>query len=263
MKYNLEKLISQIIIIIVLLIFFGSFSLIYAEKINSLNYKLTAVFPHDPQAFTQGLEIYKQKLYESTGLYGRSSLRKIDLKTGRIVKKIKLKNEIFGEGITVLNDKIYQLSWKENTCFVYDIDFRLIKTFQYQGQGWGLTNNQKDLIMSNGSETIFFRDPDNFEIKKKITVKKADKKINMINELEYAADYIYANLWRKNYIIKIDPKTGQIAAYLDLHSIVKNLKTNYPEKIGVLNGIAYDSSDNSFLITGKLWPRIYKIKLFD
>lgn len=263
MKCKFKNLTAKIIIIIILISFLRSPSLVYAQQISSLNYEITAVYQHDPQAFTQGLEIYQQKLYESTGLYGRSSLRKLDLETGRIIKKIELKKDFFAEGITILNNKIYQLSWKENTCFVYDLDFKLLKTFNYQGQGWGLTNNNQDLIMSNGSETIFFRDPKDFQVKRKITVKNAGKKINMINELEYAADYIYANIWRENYIIKIEAETGKIAAYLDLSSISKKLKSDYQGKIGVLNGIAYNSSDNSFLVTGKLWPKIYKIKILD
>jgi glutamine cyclotransferase len=185
-------------------------------------------------------------------------LRKLEIQSGKVLNEIKLEAEYFGEGITILNDKIYQLSWKENTAFVYNLDFKLINKFSYQGEGWGLSNNGKLLIMSNGSQYIYFRDPKTFEITKKIEVKNNDQPVKKINELEYHNGFIYANIWQTDYIIKIDARTGSVAGYLDLEGI---LKTDYKGEIDVLNGIAYDSESETFLVTGKLWPKIYRIKI--
>ncbi|MEC9490819.1 MAG: glutaminyl-peptide cyclotransferase, partial [Halanaerobiales bacterium] len=229
-----------------------------AGEINKLNYQILESYPHDPRAFTQGLEFYDNYLYEGTGLYDRSSLRKVKIESGQVLKQINLDQEYFGEGITILNDKIYQLTWKENTAFVYDLDFNLIKTLSYQGQGWGLTNNGQHLIMSNGSEFITFRDPETFKLIKKIEVKNGDQKIKNINELEYHNGFIYANIWQTDYIIKINAQNGRVPAYLNLSDI---LKTDYQGEIDVLNGIASDPENDNFLVTGKLWPKIYRIEI--
>jgi glutamine cyclotransferase len=231
-----------------------------AAEIKKLDYEVLNSYHHDPQAFTQGLEIYDQQLFEGTGLYGSSSLRKVELESGRVLKEIRLDQKYFGEGITVLNDKIYQLSWQENTAFVYDLNFKLLESFNYQGEGWGLANDGQNLIMSNGSEYIFFRNPESFEILRKIEVTSADKKIKNINELEYHAGFIYANIWQTDYIIKINAESGKVESYLNLKGI---LKTDYQGKIDVLNGIAYDPEKNNFLVTGKLWPKIYRIKIIE
>jgi len=241
-----------------ILIYAAAAPSIESEEIKKLDYQVLESYDHDPKAFTQGLEIYKNQLYEGTGLYGRSSLRKIEIASGQVLKKINLDKKYFGEGITILNKKIYQLSWKENTAFVYDLDFNLIDSFNYQGEGWGLANDGQNLIMSNGSEYLFFRDPKTFELIKKIEVKKNDQKIQNINELEYHQGFIYAIIWQTDYIIKINAENGKVAAYLDLKGI---LKTDYKGKIDVLNGIAYNPNNKSFLITGKLWPKIYEIKI--
>lgn len=254
----MKNKINFLAVILILVLTAAAAPNLQAEEINKLDYQILESYEHDSQAFTQGLEIYKSHLYEGTGLYGRSSLRKIELESGQVLKKINLDKKYFGEGITILDDKIYQLSWEENTAFVYDLDFNLIKSFNYQGEGWGLANDNQHLIMSNGSEYIFFRDPETFELIKKIEVKNGDQKIKNINELEYHAGFIYANIWQTDYIIKINAKTEKVAAYLDLKGI---LKTNYKGKIDVLNGIAYDPENNNFLITGKLWPKIYRIKI--
>lgn len=254
----MKNKINFLAVILILVLTAAAAPNLQAEEIKKLDYQILESYEHDSQAFTQGLEIYKSHLYEGTGLYGRSSLRKVELESGQILKKINLDKKYFGEGITILDDKIYQLSWEENTAFVYDLDFNLIKSFNYQGEGWGLANDNQHLIMSNGSEYIFFRDPETFELIKKIEVKNGDQKIKNINELEYHAGFIYANIWQTDYIIKINAKTEKVAAYLDLKGI---LKTNYKGKIDVLNGIAYDPENNNFLITGKLWPKIYRIKI--
>ncbi|TDO94440.1 glutamine cyclotransferase [Halanaerobium saccharolyticum] len=249
---------NYITIILILIFTIFSSPILKAGEINKLNYQILESYQHDPQAFTQGLEIYNNYLYEGTGLYGRSSLRKVKIESGQVLKQINLNQEYFGEGITILNDKIYQLTWKKNTAFVYDLNLNLIKTFNYQGQGWGLTNNGQHLIMSNGSEFITFRDPETFESIKKIEVKNGDQNMKNINELEYHNGFIYANIWQTDYIIKINAQTGKVLAYLNLSGI---LKTDYTGEIDVLNGIAYDPEKDNFLITGKLWPKIYRIKI--
>lgn len=248
----------KIVILALILIFCLSFNsaALENEDLKKLDYRILAAYPHDPEAFTQGFEIHNDFLYEGTGLYGRSSLRKVNIENGKIFKKRELKEKYFGEGITILKQKIYQLSWKENTAFVYNTDFKLLKKFSYQGEGWGLANDGENLIMSNGSEYLYFRNPENFEIIKKIEVKAGDKKIKNLNELEYHRGYIYANIWQTDYIVKINKKTGNAAAYLDLSNI---LKESLRDKANVLNGIAYDQKNDNFLITGKLWPKIFRI----
>ncbi|RCW53343.1 glutaminyl-peptide cyclotransferase [Halanaerobium sp. ST460_2HS_T2] len=253
---------NKIIFLILILLFILTYpvSALETETVTELNYQVIESYRHDPKAFTQGLEIFDNNLYEGTGLYGKSSLRKLEIKSGRILDKINLSSDYFGEGITILNNKIYQLSWKENIAFVYDLNFNLIKKINYSEEGWGLANDGKHLIMSNGSEYLYFRNPDTFELAKKIKVRTKDRLIKNINELEYQNGFIYANIWQTDYIIKIDAASGKVSAYLDLSGI---LKTDYTGEINVLNGIAYDSTNKTFLVTGKLWPKIYRIKIID
>lgn len=254
----LNKIYFLTVLILIILTIPSQALTINDSKLEKLDFKILNSYQHDPEAFTQGLEIYKGYLYEGTGLYNKSSLRKIDFKNNKILKKINLNPKYFGEGITILNDKIYQLSWKENTAFVYDLNFNLINKFYYQGQGWGLTNNGQYLIMSNGSFNIQFRNPKDFSLVRKITVQTTNQKITEINELEYHNGFIYANIWHSDLIIKINAKNGLVKSYLDLTGI---LKTDYKGEIDVLNGIAYHPQNNSFLITGKFWPKLYQIKI--
>jgi glutamine cyclotransferase len=226
---------------------------------DEISYRIVNTYPHAKDSFTQGLEYYEGYLYEGTGLYGRSSLRKVKLETGQVIKIINLDKEYFGEGITILNNKIYQLSWQNNTAFVYDLDFNLIKRFNYNGEGWGLCNNGQYLIMSNGSEFIYFRDPDSFKVIKIIKVVFNNQALKNINELEFIKGYIYANIWQKDIIVKINPSSGKVEDYLDLENILD--KSKYDYNIDVLNGIAYLENNDSFLITGKFWPKIFEIKL--
>ncbi len=254
----MKKTLVLMILLLLISSFYSGIENNAQAQTKKLEYKVLAQYHHDSNAFTQGLEIHQGKLYEGTGLYGRSSLRKVNLNSGEILKKIMLDDQYFGEGITIIKDKIYQLSWKENTAFVYDLNFNLINEFHYQGEGWGLANNGYQLIMSNGSQYIFFRDPDSFNIIRRIKVVSNGKEIKNINELEYLNGYIYANVWQTNFIIKIDAKNGNVDGVLDL----KNIVPKAPEtEIDVLNGIAYDPEKDNFLITGKLWPKIFRIKI--
>lgn len=226
--------------------------------IPTYRYKIVNTFPHDPQAFTQGLEFHDGYLYEGTGLKGRSSLRRVELRTGRVVQIHRLPSEYFGEGITILGDKIYQLTWQNGVCFVYDKrTFRQITQFRYDGEGWGLTNDGKHLIMSDGSETITFRDPDTFVEVRKITARAQGKPVKNLNELEYIDGEIWANIWYSDIIARIDPSTGIVKAWVDMEGLpVKNRDIE-----AVMNGIAYDRQNKRIFVTGKNWDKLFEIEL--
>ena len=231
-----------------------------ARTTKNYSYKVVNSYNHDPSAFTQGLIFRNGFLYESTGLYGKSTLRKVDLTTGKVLKKIKLSKNYFGEGITEFDNKIYQLTWKSRIGFIYDPeDFEIIGEFSYPTDGWGLTNNGKHLILSNGSPTLFFLDPKTFKIAKKIRVIDNNDPVYNLNELEFFNNKIYANIWRSNKIISIDPNTGNVLEWIDLSGLLKYSLHN--GKADVLNGIAYDKTGNKIFVTGKFWPRLFQIEL--
>jgi glutamine cyclotransferase len=227
---------------------------------------LIRALPHDTAAFTQGFEFYNGVLYESTGnprsLENESWIGLVNIQTGIADKKVTLPSNIFGEGITILNDKIYQLSWQNQKGFVYDAKtFKKINEFNYGGEGWGITNDGKSLIVSNGTNQIQFWDPNTFKQTKVISVQDHTGMKNMLNELELINGSIYANVWTTNQIIKIDTATGNVTGILDLTA----LRNNYPELntpfVDVLNGIAWDSTAKKMLITGKYWPKMFELKL--
>ena len=226
--------------------------------IPTYRYKIVNTYPHDPQAFTQGLEFHDGDLYEGTGLKGKSSLRRVELRTGRILQIHRLPSEYFGEGITILGDKIYQLTWQNGVCFVYDRrTFRQITQFRYYGEGWGLTNDGKHLIMSDGSETITFRDPETFADVRRITVRAQGKPVKNLNELEYIEGEIWANIWYSDIIARIDPSTGVVKAWVDMEGLpVKNRDLE-----AVMNGIAYDRQNKRIFVTGKNWDKLFEIEL--
>lgn len=240
---------------------------------QNLIYTVINAYPHDTAAFTQGLEWYDGKLLESTGLYGKSSLRQVELTTGKSNKQIKQDKEIFSEGITVLRDTLYQLSWENHLVFLYDpITFKLLGTKNWNYQGWGITNDGQSIIISDGSDKLYFVDPSTFQVKNIMSVKDHMGPVNNLNELEMIEGYIYANRWQYDYILKIDPQNGNVIATIDLTDILrKNSKSdlsylsqnNSTAQINgaVLNGIAYNASKKSIFITGKLWPDIFEIKL--
>lgn len=226
--------------------------------IPTYRYRVVNTFPHDKRAFTQGLVFHNGYLYEGTGLYGESSLRKVDLRTGRVLRLHRLAPEFFGEGIAILNDKIYQLTWREGVCFVYDLEsFRQITQFRYYGEGWGLTTDGKYLIMSDGSDTITFRDPETFVEVRKIQVRAQGKPVELLNELEYIEGEIWANIWYSEMIARIDPQTGMVKAWVDLEGLpVPNRASE-----DVLNGIAYDPQSKRIFVTGKRWGKLFEIEL--
>lgn len=250
---------KYITLIILVIIIFSFISGTLAQDVKHYNYKIINSYPHNKNSFTQGLEFFEGYLYEGTGLKGNSFLKKINLKTAEVKKIYKLADIYFGEGITIFNEKIYQLTWKSNIGFIYNLDFKLIDQFFYEYQGWGLTHDNNHLIISDGTNTIRFLDPKNLKVVKKIKVSKNSKKVTNINELEYIKGKIYANIWQKNYIVIIEPETGRVTGVIDLEGIIN--KDSYNHDINVLNGIAYDSKNNRLLVTGKFWPKIFEIEI--
>lgn len=223
-------------------------------------YQIVNIYPHDSGAFTQGLIFVDGKLYEGTGQEGRSSLREVDLQSGRVVKKVDVPEPFFAEGITLLNGKIYQLTWQHQIGFIYNAQ-TLEKTgqFQYTGEGWGITNDGHSLIISDGSNRIRFLDPDSFRVTKTIAVVDGRTPINELNELEYVNGEIYANIWHDQRIVTIDPQNGRVTGWIDLTGLLQPGAVTDEE--AVLNGIAFDQAGNRLFVTGKLWPQLFEIKL--
>jgi len=226
-------------------------------------YKVLNTYPHDASAFTQGLEYHNGFLYESTGQRGESSLRKVALKTGKVLQKIDINKKYFGEGMTIFNDKIYMLTWQSKIGFIYKLkDFSFIKNFNYgdSKEGWGLTHNDKLLIKSDGTERIWFLNPTTLKEVGYIEAYTNNRKAEELNELEYIKGKIYANVWQKNTILIINPKNGTIEGLIDLTGLNKKIKSKNDND--VLNGIAYDKKDDKLFVTGKDWDKVYEIKIF-
>lgn len=224
------------------------------------SYRILNVYPHDRQAFTQGLIFAEGLLYEGTGLYGQSTLRKVELETGRVLKIYHLPSEYFGEGIVLWQDKIIQLTWREHKGFVYDKEsFQPLKEFSYPTEGWGIAHDGKRLIMSDGTATLHFLDPETFQEVGRLEVHDRGVPINNLNELEYIKGEIYANIWQTDRIAIISPQTGQVRAWVDLRGLLSEEDRSLP--VDVLNGIAYDVQHDRLFITGKLWPKLFEIEL--
>ncbi len=228
--------------------------------VNNDSYVLMNTYPHDPTAYTQGLQFVDGILVEGTGLKGASGLRYVELETGAVQKQIALDATYFGEGITVFEDRIYQLTWKAQTAFVYDREtLALEETFSYPTQGWGLTHNGRCLIMSDGSNNLYFRDPDTFAELGRLPVYDNTGPVFQINELEYINSEIFANVWFQNRIARISPDTGQVLGWLALDELVAQINpTNIDD---VLNGIAYDEENGRLFVTGKRWPTLFEIEV--
>ncbi len=221
-------------------------------------YSVVNVYPHDANAFTEGLVFDSGFLYESTGLYGNSSLRRVDLETGGVLQLLSLQPQYFGEGIAVVGDKIVQLTWQSHKGFVYDkAGFGLLQEFEYPTEGWGLTYDGKRLIMSDGTANLYFLDPVTFQRIGQVAVHDTGP-VTELNELEYINGTVYANIWREEKIAVINPQNGQVTAWIDLTGI-QDLKNQDPNN--VLNGIAYYADGDRLFVTGKMWPHIFEIKL--
>jgi glutamine cyclotransferase len=223
-------------------------------------YTIINEYPHDPTAYTQGLDYENGFLYEGTGIYGRSTLRKVDLTTGDILQIINLDPQYFGEGITIYGTKIIQLTWRENVGFVYDKNtFELLDEFYYPTEGWGITHNGASLIMSDGTATLHFLDPVTFAETGTIEVYDPDGPVAFLNELEYIQGEIYANVYLTDRIARISPTTGQVLGWIDLTGLLSPADIVFP--VDVLNGIAYDPILDRLFVTGKYWPKLFEIDL--
>ncbi|MGA2050339.1 MAG: glutaminyl-peptide cyclotransferase [Terracidiphilus sp.] len=224
-------------------------------------YQVVHTYPHDANAFTQGLIYLDGHLYESTGEYGQSSLRMDDLETGRILQLHDVPAKYFAEGLTDWGSTLIQLTWKEHQVMVYDrFSFHLLRTLPYPGEGWGLTHDDKSLIVSaDGTATLHFLDPVTLHELRQVTVKDHGKPITQLNELECIHGQIYANIWHSDRIARISPATGKVLGWIDLSGLLPAAERSNPE--AVLNGIAYDQAHDRLFVTGKLWPRLYEIKV--
>jgi glutamine cyclotransferase len=228
-----------------------------------LKYKIVNTFPHDTTSFTEGLEFYRDTLFEGTGLRGKSHLLKTDYKTGKILKSLALDAKYFGEGITIINNKIYQLTWEENVGFIYNVDtWKLEKTFAYDKkiEGWGMTNDGKYIYHSDGTEKIWKMSPENQKMISFVNVYSGSEKIKSVNELEWIEGKIYGNVWQKDAIAIINPENGSVEAILDLSGLRKLISY---KKAEVLNGIAYNPRTKTVFVTGKNWEKIFEIKVVD
>ncbi len=223
-------------------------------------YEVVNSWAHDTSAFTEGLLYHDGFLYESTGLEGVSTLRKVEIETGRVVQKINLPPEIFGEGLALFGGKLYQLSWQNQKGFVYDLkSFKLLRTFTIYGEGWGMTSDSTRLYMGDGSEFLRLLDPDSLRVEKTVGVYDGNRPIKEINELEWVKGEIFANVWKTDMIVRIDPATGKLLGVIDLRGILP--AQDRTPQIDVLNGIAYDPATDRLWVTGKKWPRLFEIRL--
>jgi glutamine cyclotransferase len=227
---------------------------------KTLSHSIINVFPHNTSSFTQGLTFYNGELYEGTGEYGTSKLMKIDLTTGKALRQIDLPKDFFGEGITILRDTVYQLTWKNNVVFVYTLkDFKKIKEYKINTEGWGITNDGTRLIVSTGDGELYFYDPSTFNLLSKSGIIEGQNPTYNLNELEYIDGFVYANQFQNPYILKIDPVAGKVVAKYDLSDMWNRVKAIDP-MVDVPNGIAYNELTKKIYVTGKLWPELYEIQ---
>jgi glutaminyl-peptide cyclotransferase len=219
--------------------------------------KVVSVRPHDAGAYTQGLLLHGGSLFESTGLYGSSSLREVNPETGEVKRKVSLSREYFAEGLALVGDRLIQLTWQEQKAFVYELaDFRPAGEFRYDGEGWGLCWDGRRLVMTDGSDRLIFRDPTTFAVLSVIRVTLAGRRISQLNELECVEGMVYANVWQTDDILRIDPTDGKVTAVIDASGLLNSGERQVAE---VLNGIAWDQAKKTFLITGKLWPKTFEV----
>jgi glutamine cyclotransferase len=230
------------------------------EVVPLYTYKIVNTYPHDRNAFTQGLVFEDGILYEGTGLHGQSTLRKVELKTGDILRILTLPAQFFGEGVTIYGNKLIQLTWQSHVGFIYDKEsFELLQEFNYSTEGWGITHDGKRLIMSDGTSTLHFLDPETFQEIGQIEVYDRNGPVTKLNELEYVQGEIYANIWKTDRVARIAPLTGQVMGWIELKNILSPEDRNH--RVDALNGIAYDAKNDRLFVTGKFWPKIIEIKM--
>ncbi len=226
--------------------------------VERLRVQVVQTYPHDPGAFTQGLVLAGGRLFESTGLEGRSSLREVDLATGKVVRRLDVAAPVFAEGLALVGSRLFQITWKHETAYTYDRDtFKKGPSLAYTGEGWGLCYDGHELVMSDGSARLSFRGPETFRQTREVMVRDEGRPVDQLNELECVGPQVYANVWMTDRIVRVDPKTGTVTASIDASGLL-----NPAERYGtdVLNGIAYDASNETFLITGKLWPKLFRVR---
>ncbi len=225
-----------------------------------LTVEIVARHPHDAEAFTQGLEFDGARLIESTGLYGRSSLREVTLTTGAVTRQHYVPRAHFAEGITVFHGRVYQLTYQTHRCFVYDaVSFAPLREFDLPGEGWGLTHDDRHLILSDGTSELRILDPETFREVRRVPVRDGDRAIDMLNELELIDGAVWANVWQTDRIVRIDPTTGRVTAWIDASPLRREITVD--ENEGVLNGIAWDAANHRLYLTGKLWPTLFEVRV--
>jgi len=230
-------------------------------QVQPMNYSVLNIYPHDTTSYTEGLLFFNNELYEGTGMYKESKLLKVALTTGKILQQVKLAPQYFGEGICILNNKIYQLTYQEHKVFVYDLQFRkLPQEFEWPYEGWGMTTNGTQLIINTGGSNLYFVNPETFTIEKTVGVNDNNGYVENVNEMEWVDGFIYANKYLTDLILKINPATGQVVARADLSGILGKNNIAPTSKTEVLNGIAYHPEKKSFFVTGKYWPAMFEIR---
>jgi glutaminyl-peptide cyclotransferase len=230
------------------------------ERARQFSYEVVNSYAHDSTSFTQGLLWHNGGFYESTGQYGQSKLRRLEFPSGKVLKEISLTPELFGEGLALVDGRLIQLTWKSHRGFVYDLDtFRPLEEFSYDTEGWGLTYDGKNLILSDGSSDLFYLDPQTFKPVRKLAVRMNGAPIRELNELEFIDGEIWANVWQTDFILRIDPSTGKVTSFLDMKGVLA--PSDKTGREDVLNGIAYDAEHKRIFVTGKLWPRIFEIRI--
>lgn len=231
-----------------------------SNRTPEYTFKIIKTFPHDSNAFTQGLAYRDGFLYEGTGRNGQSSLRKVRLETGEVLQRVNLAPEFFGEGLTLLDNKVIQLTWQSHIGFVYNLgDFSLLRRFSYAGEGWGLTTNGREIFMSDGTSDVRVLDGTTFAKKRQLQVRDGNTPVTLLNELEFVEGEIFANVWQTDRIARISATTGKVTGWIDLKGIVSPIYRLEPD--AVLNGIAYDAVGKRLFVTGKLWPSVFEIQL--
>jgi glutaminyl-peptide cyclotransferase len=243
-------------------LYFLLFTLVSCQQqATTLTPQIINTYPHDDQAFTQGLVLHNGMFYESTGQYGLSSVREVEITTGNVNRIQILDSQYFAEGLALVNDKLIQITWREGRAFVYDLaTFNRENTFSYEGEGWGLCYDGTDLYMSDGSATLYKRNPETFEITGQIQVKQNGQTVTMLNELECVGEFVYANVWQTDDIMKINKANGNVVSEIDASNLLSNEERASLSEGAVLNGIAYNPEADTFYITGKYWPKLFEVR---
>jgi glutaminyl-peptide cyclotransferase len=244
-----------------ILIFISSILPSCQQQTTTLTTQILNTYPHDNQAFTQGLLLHNGMFYESTGQYGLSSIREVEITTGNVTRIQILDSQYFAEGLALVDDRLIQLTWREGRAFVYDLaTFNRENTFSYEGEGWGLCYDGTDLYMSDGSSTLYKRNPETFEVTGQIQVRQNGQAVAMLNELECVGDFVYANVWQTDKIMKVNKSNGNVVSEIDASNLLNSEERAALPQGAVLNGIAYNPEADTFYITGKLWPKLFEVK---